>query len=167
MNDQLPRPPFESQQQPMPGVSDTMNPRPNYGEDSYRGSGRRDNKAARITGANSGIGRAVALGFARDGTDVLISCLNEHEDAAKPRQLVEGTGRKSLVVPGDVSDAGHCRDLVRRAVSEFGRIDVLVNNAAHQASFESIEDISDEEWNKTLATNISAMFYLAKARSRT
>ena len=163
MNEQFPRPPFESQRQAMPGTSDAMSPRPDYGEDSYRGSGRLDNKAALITGADSGIGRAVALAFAREGADVLISYLNEHEDAAQTRQLVESAGRKCVVVPGDISAAGHCRDLVQRAVSEFGRIDVLVNNAAHQASFESIEDISDEEWNKTFATNISAMFYLTKA----
>jgi NAD(P)-dependent dehydrogenase (short-subunit alcohol dehydrogenase family) len=163
MNDQFPRPPFEPQQQPMPGASNAMNPRPDYGEASYRGAGRLDNKAALITGADSGIGRAVALAFAREGADVLISYLNEHEDAAETRQLVEAAGRKCIVAPGDVSDAGHCRDLVRRAVSEFGRIDVLVNNAAHQASFASIEDISDEEWDKTFATNISAMFYLTKA----
>jgi NAD(P)-dependent dehydrogenase (short-subunit alcohol dehydrogenase family) len=163
MNDQFPRPPFESQQQPMPGASDAMNPQPDYGEDSYRGSGRLHSKAALITGADSGIGRAVVLAFAREGADVLISYLNEHGDATKTRQLVESAGRKCVIVSGDVSNAGHCRELVRRAVSEFGRIDVLVNNAAHQTSFESIEDISDEEWNKTFATNISAMFYLAKA----
>jgi NAD(P)-dependent dehydrogenase (short-subunit alcohol dehydrogenase family) len=163
MNDPFPRPPFESQRQAMPGTTDAMNPRPDHGEDSYRGSGRLENKKALITGADSGIGRAVALAFAREGADVLISYLNEHEDAEQTRQLVESAGRKCVVVPGDVSVAGHCRDLVQRAVSELGRIDVLVNNAAHQASFKSIEEISDEEWDKTFATNISAMFYLTKA----
>ncbi len=163
MNDQFPRPPFEAQQQKMPGASEAMNPPPDYGEDSYRGSGRLQNKVALITGADSGIGRAVALAFAREGADVLISYLNEHEDAAKTRELVEHAGRQCFVVSGDVSDAGHCRELVRQTVVEFGRIDILVNNAAHQASFASIEDISDEEWNKAFATNISAMFYLTKA----
>src|SRR5690348_10147572 len=160
---QFPRPPFPIQHQPVPGSSESMNPRPDHGEDSYRGSGRLENKKALITGADSGIGRAVALAFAREGADVLISYLNEHEDAEQTRQLVESAGRKCVVVPGDVSSAGHCRDLVQRAVSELGRIDVLVNNAAHQASFKSIEEISDEEWDKTFATNISAMFYLTKA----
>jgi NAD(P)-dependent dehydrogenase (short-subunit alcohol dehydrogenase family) len=163
MNDPFPRPPFESQRQAMPGTTDAMNPRPDHGEDSYRGSGRLENKKALITGADSGIGRAVALAFAREGADVLISYLNEHEDAAQTGELVESAGRKCVLVPGDVSVAGHCRDLVQRAASEFGRIDVLVNNAAHQASFKSIEEISDEEWDKTFATNISAMFYLTKA----
>ena len=163
MNDLFPRPPFESQRQAMPGTTDAMNPRPDHGEDSYRGSGRLENKKALITGADSGIGRAVALAFAREGADVLISYLNEHEDAAQTRQLVESAGRRCVVVPGDVSEASHCRNLVKRAVSELGGIDVLVNNAAHQASFKSIEDISDEEWDKTFATNISAMFYLTKA----
>lgn len=122
-----------------------MNPPPDYGENSYRGAGRLQNKVALITGADSVIGRAVALAFAREGADVLISYLNEHEDAAETRDLVEGAGRQCIVVSGDVSDAGHCRELVRQAVARFGRIDILVNNAAHQASFASIEDISDVE----------------------
>jgi NAD(P)-dependent dehydrogenase (short-subunit alcohol dehydrogenase family) len=163
VSQQFPRPPFEPQQQPSPGSSEAMNPKPDHGEDSYRGSGRLLDKAALITGADSGIGRAVALAFAREGADVLVSYLNEHDEAEKTRQLVASAGRKCIIVPGDVSDAGHCRELVRQAVAAFGQIDVLVNNAAHQMSFKTIEDISDEEWDKTFATNISAMFYLTKA----
>jgi NAD(P)-dependent dehydrogenase (short-subunit alcohol dehydrogenase family) len=163
MNDQFPKPPFETMQQSAPGSEEAMSPRPDYGEDSYRGSDRLRDKATLITGGDSGIGRAVALAFAREGADVLISYLNEHDDAEKTKRLVESAGRKCVVVAGDISDAAHCRDIVKQAVDSFGRIDVLVNNAAHQMSFSSIEDISDEEWNKTFATNISAMFYLTKA----
>jgi NAD(P)-dependent dehydrogenase (short-subunit alcohol dehydrogenase family) len=163
MNDPFPKPPFEPQQQPAPGSSKAMNPRPDYGENSYRGSGRLLDKAVLITGGDSGIGRAVALAYAREGADLVISYLNEHEDAEETRRLVESAGRKCLLAPGDVSDAGHCRSLVVQTVEAFGRVDVLVNNAAHQMSFQSIEEISDEEWDKTFATNISAMFYLTKA----
>jgi NAD(P)-dependent dehydrogenase (short-subunit alcohol dehydrogenase family) len=140
-----------------------MNPRPDYGEDSYRGSGRLDGKKALITGGDSGIGRAVALAFAREGADVLVSYLSEDDDAAETKRLVEEAGRRCVLLSGDISKAEHCRALVAKAIEEFGRIDVLVNNAAHQRSFESIEDISDEEWDYTFATNISAMFYIIKA----
>jgi NAD(P)-dependent dehydrogenase (short-subunit alcohol dehydrogenase family) len=163
MADDLPKPPFPDQPQPMPGSSEAMNPRPDHGEDSYRGSGRLAGKKAIITGGDSGIGRAVALAFAREGADVLVSYLNEEEDAQETRRLVEEAGRKAVLVPGDISDASHCRAIVDRAVREFGRIDILVNNAAHQASFQSIEEISDEEWDITFRTNIHAMFYLTKA----
>ena len=163
MTSRVSKPPFPAQQQPMPGRSDQMQPRPDYGEDSYKGSGRLKDKKAIITGADSGIGRAVALAFAREGTDVLVSYYNEHEDAAETRRLVEDAGRRCLLVPGDVKDPAHCRKLVDEAVKTFGRIDVLVNNAAHQASFASIEDISDEEWDVTFRTNIYSMFYMTKA----
>ena len=157
------QPPFPEQTQPMPGSSAAMNPQPDYGEDSYKGSGRLTDKKAIITGADSGIGRAVALAFAREGADVLISYLNEHEDARETQRLVEGAGRKAVLVPGDLQDPAHCRAIVARAVEAFGRVDILVNNAAHQASFQSLEDISDEEWELTFRTNIHAMFYLTKA----
>jgi NAD(P)-dependent dehydrogenase (short-subunit alcohol dehydrogenase family) len=116
-----------------------------------------------ITGADSGIGRAVALAFAREGADVLISYYNEHDDAAETRRLVESAGRKAVLCPGDVKDPQHCRSMVERAVRELGGIDILVNNAAHQATFQSIEEISDEEWDVTFRTNIYSMFYLTKA----
>ncbi len=158
-----PKPPFPAQPQRPPGSSEKMDPQPDYGEDSYVGSNRLENKIAIITGADSGIGRAVALAFAREGADVVVSYLDEHEDAKETKRLVESAGRKCLLVPGDISDADHCRELVDVAVREFSRIDVLVNNAAHQMTFDSIEDISDEEWDKTFATNISSMFYITKA----
>ncbi len=157
------KPPFPAQQQPMPGRSDQMRPQPDYGERSYRGSERLKDKKAVITGADSGIGRAVALAFAREGADVLVSYYNEHEDAAETRRLVEAAGRRCLLVPGDIKDPAHCRKLIDEAVKSFGRVDVLVNNAAHQASFSSIEEISDEEWDVTFRTNIYSMFYLTKA----
>ncbi|HLJ70432.1 MAG TPA: SDR family oxidoreductase [Roseiarcus sp.] len=163
MNKPFPKPPFSEQQQRVPGHSAKMNPQPDYGEDTYRGAGKLKDKKTLITGADSGIGRAVALAFAREGADVAVSYLNEEEDAAETKRLVEEAGRKCLLIPGDVSSPDHCRKLVEKALGAFGRIDVLVNNAAHQMSFKSIGDISDEEWDKTFATNISAMFYIAKA----
>jgi NAD(P)-dependent dehydrogenase (short-subunit alcohol dehydrogenase family) len=158
-----PKPPFPPQSQRMPGSSDAMDPQPDYGEDSYVGSNRLLDKVAIITGADSGIGRAVALAFAREGADVVVSYLDEHDDARETQRLVEGAGRRCLLVAGDISKSAHCRALVQQAVEAFGRIDVLVNNAAHQMSFDSIEEIPDEEWDKTFATNISAMFYITKA----
>ena len=116
-----------------------------------------------ITGADSGIGRAVAIAYAREGADVLIAYLNEHEDAKETRRLVEEAGRKAVLVAGDIGSSTHCRAIVDKAVSELGGIDILVNNAAHQATFKSIEDISDEEWELTFRVNIHAMFYLTKA----
>jgi hypothetical protein len=157
------RPPFAEQRQSMPGSSAAMNVQPDYGENSYKGSGRLKNKKAVITGADSGIGRAVALAYAREGADVLISYYNEDDDAAETRRLVEDAGRKCVVVRGDIKDPAHCRDIISRAVAELGGLDILVNNAAHQATFASIEDISDEEWDITFRTNIHAMFYLTKA----
>lgn len=159
----FPKPPFPDQPQPMPGTTRAMDPKPDHGETSYRGSGRLEGKKAIITGGDSGIGRAVALAFAREGADVLISYLDEEEDAAETRRLIEEAGRKAVLVPGDIGEAAHCRRIVERAVEAFGRIDVLVNNAAHQATFDAPEEISDEEWEKTFRVNIHAMFYLTKA----
>src|SRR5215217_1960111 len=152
-----------TQQQDVPGVQSKMTPRPDCGEDSYRGAGRLEGKAAVITGGDSGIGRAVAIAYAREGADVLISYLNEDEDAKDTARLVEEAGRRAVLVPGDVSRPQHCRDLIARTVSEFGRVDILVANAAYQMTRASLEDIPDEEWDYTLATNISAMFQLCKA----
>ncbi len=140
-----------------------MDPVPDCGEASYRGSGKLTDKVAIVTGGDSGIGRAVAIAFAREGADVVISYLSEDEDAAKTAQLVADAGRKAVLIPGDVSKADHCREIVTRTVREFGRIDVLVNNAAYQMSHSELEEISDEEWEHTFATNVSAMFYLVKA----
>jgi NAD(P)-dependent dehydrogenase (short-subunit alcohol dehydrogenase family) len=160
----FPKPPFPPQAQSLPGASRKMNPAPDYGEQTYQGSARLQDKKAIITGGDSGIGRAVALAFAREGADVLVSYLAEEEtDARETKRLVESSGRKCVLMPGDIADAGHCRDLVRKAVDEFGRIDILVNNAAHQMTFDSIEEIPDEEWDKTFAVNISAMFHITKA----
>jgi NAD(P)-dependent dehydrogenase (short-subunit alcohol dehydrogenase family) len=151
------------QQQDVPGTTAQMDPKPDHGEESYRGCGRLEGKKAIITGADSGIGRAVAIAFAREGADVLVSYLNEHDDAQETAKWVEQAGRQAVLVSGDLSDPAHCREVVARAVQEFGRVDVLVSNAAFQATHESIEDISDEEWNHTLATNLSAYFFLVKA----
>lgn len=158
-----PKPPFPEQQQPYPGFTKLMDPVPDHGEDSYRGSQRLEGKKTLITGGDSGIGRAVALAFAREGADVAISYLSEDGDARDIKRDIEDCGRQCLLLPGDIADAAHCRDIIARTVEAFGRIDVLVNNAAHQGYFEAIEDIPDEEWEKTMAVNISAMFYLTKA----
>lgn len=158
-----PEPPFTEQQQQVPGATDEMNPRPDHGEDSYVGYGRLTDRKAIVTGGDSGIGRAVALAFAREGADVLISYLSEDDDAAETKRLVEDAGRRAVLVPGDISDPAHARAVVDKAVEAFGRVDVLVNNAAHQQTFEKLEDIPDEEWQKTFAVNMHAMFYLSKA----
>ncbi|HVQ17735.1 MAG TPA: glucose 1-dehydrogenase [Actinomycetes bacterium] len=151
------------QHQDPPGEQTRMEPRPDCGEESYQGHGRLGGKKAVITGADSGIGRAVAIAFAREGADVLISYLSEDEDAADTARYVEEAGRRAVLVSGDLSSAQHCRDIVAKAVEEFGRIDVLVNNAAYQMTRESLEETPDEEWDHTIATNLSAMFHLCKA----
>jgi NAD(P)-dependent dehydrogenase (short-subunit alcohol dehydrogenase family) len=151
------------QQQDAPGLQKEMTPRPDCGEDSYRGSGRLTGKAAVITGGDSGIGRAAAIAFAREGADVLISYLSEDQDARDTARYVEQAGRKAVLVPGDVSKPQHCRDLIDTAVREFGKVDILVSNAAFQMTHESLEEIPDDEWDYTLATNLSAFFHLAKA----
>jgi hypothetical protein len=143
-----------------------MHPAPDHGEHSYKGSGRLAGKAAIITGSDSGIGRAVAIAFAREGADVLISYLNEHDDAKETQRWVEEAGRRAVVVPGDVSDESHCQELIKRAVDTFGHLDILVNNAAMQRSHDSIDELSSEEWDRTFRTNIYSMFYLSKAALR-
>ena len=152
-----------AQQQDVPGVQGAMTPKPDCGEETYRGSGRLTGRATVITGGDSGIGRAVAIAFAREGADVLISYLSEDEDARDTARLVEEAGRRAVLVPGDVSDPQHCRDIIAKAVEEFGKVDVLVSNAAFQMSRSSLEEVPDEEWDYTFATNISAMFHLCKA----
>ncbi|MEW6760024.1 MAG: SDR family oxidoreductase [Pseudomonadota bacterium] len=152
-----------AQQQTPPGTEAQLTPKADHGESSYVGSGKLKEKAAVITGADSGIGRAVALAYAREGADVLIAYLNEHEDAEETRRLVEEAGRKAVLVPGELADPAHCRAIVDRAVHEFGRIDILVNNAAFQMSRDSLEEIPDEEWDYTFQVNITAMFHICKA----
>ncbi|MDK1492764.1 SDR family oxidoreductase [Sinorhizobium sp. 7-81] len=161
--DTFPHPPFARQPQAMPGTTDRMEPLPDHGENSYKGSGRLKGKKAIITGGDSGIGRAVAIAYAREGADVLISYLSEHEDAQATKALVEEAGRKAVLVAGDIQSSDHCRRIVDTAVEQLGGIDILVNNAAHQAAFKAIEDITDEEWELTFKVNIHAIFYLTKA----
>ncbi|HEV7252201.1 MAG TPA: SDR family oxidoreductase [Mesorhizobium sp.] len=151
------------QQQTPPGTTEKLDPKPDHGETSYKGSGKLEGRAAVITGGDSGIGRAVAIAYAREGADVLISYLSEHEDAEDTARLVREAGRKAVLMPGDLADPAYCRSIVQRAVAEFGRIDILVNNAAYQMTHESIEEIPDEEWDHTFKVNITAMFHLCKA----
>jgi NAD(P)-dependent dehydrogenase (short-subunit alcohol dehydrogenase family) len=161
-----PEPPQPEQHQAPPGVIGEMDPRPDHGEYSYKGSGRLAGKAAIITGADSGIGRAVAIAFAREGADVLISYLQEDDDAKETQDWVEKAGRRAILMPGDVTDETYCQSVVDRAVQEFGKLDILVNNAAMQRTHESIDEISSEEWDLTFRTNIYSMFYLSKAALR-
>jgi NAD(P)-dependent dehydrogenase (short-subunit alcohol dehydrogenase family) len=161
--DQQPKPPYPEQRQSPPGLEAEMRPQPDYGLETYRGSGRLLDKVAIVTGGDSGIGRAVALAFAREGADVLISYLEEEPDARETVRVVEEAGRKAIAVAGDIGDEAHCRQLVRRAVGELGHLDILVNNAAYQMTREGIAGISSEEFDRTLRTNLYAMFYLCKA----
>ncbi|ARG76946.1 NAD(P)-dependent oxidoreductase [Mycobacterium kansasii] len=154
---------FAAQQQSVPGVQGRMNPVPDCGENSYRGSGKLTGKRAVITGGGSGIGRAVAIAYAREGADVLVSYLNEHDDAREVARYIEEAGRRCVLVPGDLADPAHCRAVIDRAVEEFGGIDILVNNAAYQMMHESLGEISDEEWDYTFRLNVGAYFHLAKA----
>ncbi|TGN61891.1 SDR family oxidoreductase [Paracoccus liaowanqingii] len=158
-----PTPPFPEQQQDLPGSFLEMDPLPDHGEDSWRGANRLPERIALITGGDSGIGRAVAIAYAREGADLALVCLNEDRDMADTARLVREAGRRCLVLTGDLSSPAFCRDVVARTVAEFGRIDILLNNAAHQRSFARIEDISDDEWRHTFAVNIDAMFHLTKA----
>jgi NAD(P)-dependent dehydrogenase (short-subunit alcohol dehydrogenase family) len=154
---------FPEQQQTPPGVQAHMEPVPDCGETSYRGTGRLTGKRAVITGGDSGIGRAVAIAFAREGADMLIAYLNEHEDAQDVERYVQDAGRRCVLVSGDLSDPAHCRSIIDRAVDEFGGIDVLVSNAAFQMTHNNLDEISDDEWDYTFRLNIGAYFYLVKA----
>ncbi|WP_442924580.1 SDR family oxidoreductase [Microbacterium sp. H37-C3] len=154
---------MEPQQQKVPGTDQAMVPKPDYGEETYRGSGKLAGKRALITGGDSGIGKAVALAYAREGADVAISYLDEHEDAEEAKRFVEEAGRRAVLIPGDISDPAHCREVVRRTVEELGGIDILVSNAAFQMNRETLEEIPDEEWDFTWATNVDAYFHLTKA----
>ena len=158
-----PKPPFDKQPQEPPGSEAKMDPKPDYGEKTYQGSGKLAGMAALITGADSGIGRAVALAFAREGADVLISYLNEEEDARETVRVVQEAGKKAIPVAGDIRDENHCRQLVEKAFGQFGRLDLLVNNAAYQMAQQRLEDITAEQLDRTFRTNVYAMFYLCKA----
>jgi NAD(P)-dependent dehydrogenase (short-subunit alcohol dehydrogenase family) len=157
------KPPFNEPHQKPPGHETAMRNKPDHGEQSYKGLGRLKNRKALITGADSGIGRAVALAFAREGADVLISYLNEEDDAAETARLVKEAGQKAVSVSGDIGDHKHCEQIVKRAFDEFGALDILVNNAAFQMTHNSIEEFTPEEWDRTFRTNIYAMFYLSRA----
>ncbi|MEX3633624.1 glucose 1-dehydrogenase [Paraburkholderia sp. BR14320] len=164
---QRPAPPFPKQQQEQtPGRTAGMNPQPDHGEKTYEGSGRLAGKAAIVTGGDSGIGRAVAIAFAREGADVLIAYLDEEDDARETARWVEDAGRKAVLVGGDIRDREHCDAIVDKAIEAFGRLDVVVNNAAYQMSYPSLDAISDEEWDKTFDTNIGAMFRITRAAVR-
>ncbi|WP_342651330.1 SDR family oxidoreductase [Pseudomonas sp. REB1044] len=158
-----PTPPFASQPQTVPGSQKNMDPVPDCGEQSYTGSGRLTGKKALITGGDSGIGRAVAIAYAREGADVAIAYLDEHEDAKDTAKWVEAEGRQCLLLPGDLAHKQHCHDIVSKTVGQFGRIDILVNNAAFQMSHETLDEIDDEEWVKTFDINITAIFRICKA----
>ncbi len=158
-----PKPPMDTHPIAPPGHTREMDQKPDHGERSYRGSGKLEGRAAIITGADSGIGRAVAIAFAREGADVLIAYLNEHEDAEETARWVRQAGRRAVLMPGDIKQSEHCREIVQQAVAEFGRLDILVNNAAMQRTHEDISEISDEEWDETFRTNIYSQFYLCKA----
>ena len=155
--------PQPEQLQTPPGTEAELTPTADHGEQSYKGSGQLQDKKVVITGGDSGIGRAVCIAYAREGADILISYLNEHEDAQETARWVERAGRKAVLMPGDIADPAHCRAIIAKAVEEFGRVDILVNNAAYQMTRESLDEIPDEEWDHTFAVNITAMFHLCKA----
>jgi len=158
-----PKPEFPQSPIAPPGLDSQMNPPADHGEKSYVGTGRLKDRVALITGGDSGIGRAVAIAFAREGAHVVISYLNEEPDAQETARWVREAGRQVLTIAGDISEEAHCRQLIERTVAEFGRIDILINNAAFQRTYSGIQEISAQEWDYTFRTNIYAMFYLSKA----
>jgi len=154
--------PFKEQPQQVPGTEQELMPKPDHGEESYKGTGKLTGRKAIITGGDSGIGRAVAIAFAREGADVLIAYLNEDEDAQQTAEYIKDAGRKAVLVPGDIREEEHCRHIIETAVAELGGIDILVNNAAFQMSRQSLQEVSSDEWDRTFKTNIYPMFYLCK-----
>ncbi|MDQ7949099.1 MAG: SDR family oxidoreductase [Pedobacter sp.] len=160
-----PAPPFPKQKQETPGTERRMQPLADHGEESYVGTGKLKGKKAIITGGDSGIGKAIAIAFAREGADVLISYLSDEEtvDAKDSAKYVKDAGQKAILVKGDIRKESHCQKIIDKAVAEFGQIDILVNNAAFQMGRKSLAEIPSEEWIKTFETNIHAMFYLSKA----
>jgi NAD(P)-dependent dehydrogenase (short-subunit alcohol dehydrogenase family) len=162
-----PRPPFATQQQPRPGLASRMNPRPDHGERSYVGSGRLAGRRALITGGDSGIGRAAAIAYAREGADVAIGYLPaEEEDAREVVQLIRAAGRKAVALPGDIRDEAFCRRMVEEAVRGLGGLDILVNNAGYQQAQASLQDITTEQLDATFKTNVYAMFWITQAALR-
>lgn len=158
-----PQHPQQAQQQAWPGSFLQMEPKPDHGEARYQGSGRLKGKTALITGGDSGIGRAVAIAYAREGADVVISYLDEHDDARDTAKLVEEAGQQALLIAGDITEAAHCRSIVAQTAERFGKIDIVVNNAAFQMTRQSLDEISDDEFDRTMKTNLYAMFYICKA----
>src|SRR6201986_2276380 len=162
--DKYPKPPFKKQSQPWPGLASKMNPPPDHGEESYKGSGRLKGRKALITGGDSGMGRAAAIAFAREGADVAINYFpSEEPDAQQVIALIKAEGRTGLAIPGDLRDERFCKELVERAVKGLGGLDILVSNAGRQQSRESILDISSEDFDATMKTNIYAPFWIIKA----
>jgi Dehydrogenases with different specificities (related to short-chain alcohol dehydrogenases) len=159
---QRPEPPFPEQEQEFPGVEQQLRPKADHGEETYRGMNRLKDKVALVTGADSGIGRAVAIAYAREGADVIISYYNEEQDARETERHVTEAGRRAVRIGGDIQDENHCSRMIEQIVDEFGRIDILVNNAAYQMTFDSIEEISAEEIDRAFRTNVFAMFYLCR-----
>lgn len=163
-HEEQPKSPMPAQKQPRPGLEAKMDPKPEFLAPKYKGSGKLEDRAALITGGDSGIGRAVAVLYAREGADVAIVYLAEEQtDAEETKRHVEAEGRKCLLIPGDVKDANFCREAVEKTVAEFGKLDILVNNAAYQQHQKIITDIDDEQFEKTFRTNIFGYFYMAKA----
>ncbi|TXN03191.1 SDR family oxidoreductase [Methylobacterium sp. WL122] len=161
---QYPQPPFERQPQEAPGLAGAMDPQPDHGETSYRGHGRLAGRKALVTGADSGIGRAAAIAFAREGADVALSFVEaEMPDARAVAELIEAEGRKAVLLPGDITDKAFCETLVHRAVTDLGGLDILVNNAGKQTNQKDVGDITDEQFDRTLKTNLYAMFWITKA----
>ena len=161
---EFPKPPFPQQQQPWPGLQSKMTPKPDCGETSYRGSGRLKGRKALITGGDSGIGRATAIAFAREGADVAINYLpDEEDDANEVVNIIEAEGRKAAAIPGDIKDEAFCRRLVEETVKQLGGLDILVNNAGRQIARKSIEEIRSEDFDETFKTNVYAMFWITKA----
>lgn len=164
ITEEYPVPPFKKQTQPMPGLASKMEPRPDHGETSYRGSGKLTGRKALITGGDSGIGRAVAIAYAREGADVAINYLPEEEaDAAEVVKLIEAEGRKAVAIPGDIRTEAFCQQLVHQAAEQLGGLDILVNNAGRQQFNESIRTLSTEDFDATFKTNVYAMFWITKA----
>ena len=161
--EKYPKPPFPKQEQEMPGSEQQMDPRPDHGEKTYKGNGKLKGKKAVITGGDSGIGKAVAIAFAREGADVLVAYLNETADAKETENYIREAGQKAVLVAGDISDELQCKKIIDTAIKEFGGIDILVNNAAYQMEHESLQEITTEEWDYTFKTNLSSMFWLCKA----
>lgn len=162
--DQYPRPKFEDQQQPAPGLAQEMHPKPDHGEQSYKGFGRLKNRKALITGADSGIGRATAIAFAREGADVAMNYLpSEEKDAKEVAELIRQAGRKAIQIPGDISNEEFCNQLVAEAVKELGGLDILANVAGAQHAQEDIEKLTTEQFDHTFRTNVYALFWLSKA----